>query len=259
MGETAMAYEAPALDKGLDVVELLMRDGSALTIVEIARHLGRTHNELYRMVVVLERRGYITRSASDRYAASGKLFDLAMRRAPHRNLHDAALPIMRKLAQQLWQSCHLVVISETDIVVVARTESPDLLGFAVRVGYRRPLVRSTSGRVIYAYLDEYSRTELAPRLHATIETASEWADFLADVAIARENGLFVGPSAHIPSITDIGAPVIDHGNGGVLASLIVPWVSGSSPRGSIEDAMTEVRASANEIASALAVEQLPTM
>ena len=36
------AYAAPALDKGLDVLELLARDGTPLTQADIARALGRT-------------------------------------------------------------------------------------------------------------------------------------------------------------------------------------------------------------------------
>ncbi len=50
-----------------------------------------------------------------------------------------------------------MVVSGHGIVVVARVESPDVLGFSVRVGYRRPLNQSAAGRVLYASQDEAER------------------------------------------------------------------------------------------------------
>jgi DNA-binding IclR family transcriptional regulator len=49
-----MRYAAPALEKGLDVLELLASVSEALTHSEIARRLGRTINEVFRMLVCLE-------------------------------------------------------------------------------------------------------------------------------------------------------------------------------------------------------------
>ncbi|MEM7446546.1 MAG: helix-turn-helix domain-containing protein, partial [Pseudomonadota bacterium] len=57
-------YRAPALDKGLDILELLAGEDGGLTQTDIAKALGRTANELYRMLDRLVRRGYIVRSAS---------------------------------------------------------------------------------------------------------------------------------------------------------------------------------------------------
>lgn len=41
-----------------------------------------------------------------------------------------------------------------DIVVVARTELAELQGFSVRIGYRRPLAKTASGAVLYAFQPE---------------------------------------------------------------------------------------------------------
>jgi DNA-binding IclR family transcriptional regulator len=63
-----MRYAVPALDKGLDVIELLARENEGLTLNEIARLLDRTSSELFRMVNALARRGYIGQRDSDRYS-----------------------------------------------------------------------------------------------------------------------------------------------------------------------------------------------
>ena len=49
-------YRAPALDKGLDILELLAAVESGLTQAEIAKRLDRSPNELYRMLDRLQRR-----------------------------------------------------------------------------------------------------------------------------------------------------------------------------------------------------------
>src|SRR5437660_8256916 len=89
-------YAAPALDKGLDILELLARDGDGLSLNEIARALERTSSEIFRMVNALARRGYLQQDG-DRYSLSLKLFELAHRHKPIKSLTAAALPLMREL------------------------------------------------------------------------------------------------------------------------------------------------------------------
>ena len=43
-------YSAPALDKGLDILELLALSSRSLTQAEIADHLNKSVNEIYRML-----------------------------------------------------------------------------------------------------------------------------------------------------------------------------------------------------------------
>ena len=60
--ERTASYSAPALIKGLDILELLAERRQDLTMKEIAEGLGRTKNELFRMIVALQERGYIQRN-----------------------------------------------------------------------------------------------------------------------------------------------------------------------------------------------------
>src|SRR5437016_14272224 len=86
---TGARYAVPALDKGLDVIELLARESEGLTLNEIARVLGRTSSELFRMVNALGRRGYIIQRDNDRYSLTLKLFELAHRHKPIKSLTAA--------------------------------------------------------------------------------------------------------------------------------------------------------------------------
>ena len=71
-------YQAPALKKGLEVLEFLSGKAEPYALSDLARALGKSRNEIYRMVIVLERLGYLARTDGDRFALTRKLFDLAM-------------------------------------------------------------------------------------------------------------------------------------------------------------------------------------
>jgi len=62
-------YRAPALDKGLDILELLAQQPQGLTRAEIVKEMDRSASEIYRMLERLVARQYVMRSiAGDRYA-----------------------------------------------------------------------------------------------------------------------------------------------------------------------------------------------
>ena len=52
-------YTAPALEKGLDILELLADAGEGLSQNQVAARLGRSVGEIFRMLEVLERRGWL--------------------------------------------------------------------------------------------------------------------------------------------------------------------------------------------------------
>src|SRR4029077_1321986 len=157
-------YRAPALEKGLAVLELLARANGPLSLNAISRSLNRSVSELFRMIQVLELNGYLELANSgEGYVLSNKLFALGMTRAPTRDLHDAALPVMHRLAERIGQSCHLGVVSADQSVIVARFEAPGGLGFSVGIVDPRSLVDSPSGLVLYAFQTELVRAEWKKR------------------------------------------------------------------------------------------------
>lgn len=237
-------YSAPALEKGLDVLELLAARGTPLTMSQIAGELGRSVSELFRMVDALVHRGYVTQSESgDGFELTNKLFALGVARAPTKSLLEDALPEMRKLSRVIGQSCHLAVVSQEQMVVVARIESPGNQGFSVRVGYRRPLIDSTSGLVLYAFQPDEIRAEWRARLAPTVSPKA-WKSFDERAALARTQKYVKADSDVTRHILDLSAPVI--GAEGVVAALTCPYIE--TPMAiPVKDSIAAIRQSAAEI------------
>jgi DNA-binding IclR family transcriptional regulator len=242
-------YKAPALEKGLDILELLATTSSAMTLTAIVNQLGRSHGELFRMVQVLEFRGYIEQdSSADGYLLTDKLFSLGMQRPKTHSLVEVALPVMRKLSQDLGQSCHLALHTLGDMVVVARMESSEQLGFSVRVGYRRPLVKAASGAVLYAFQPEDIRRRWESLLNPPL-SAKELADWRAHADEIRKRRVELTPSRFVAGVTDISAPVM---RGGVAAAaLTVPFLEKLGPQISQEEAAERVLEAATDISEQL--------
>ena len=242
-------YKAPALEKGLDVLELLATTSSPMTLTQIVTELGRSHGELFRMVQVLEFRGYIEQdSAADGYLLTDRLFSLGIQRPKTHSLIEVALPEMRRLSQSIDQSCHLAMHSMGDMVVVARMESSEQLGFSVRVGYRRPLVKSASGAVLYAFQPEDVRRRWEQMLSPALDEKALDA-WRAHADKIRQREVELTPSQFVAGVTDISAPVM---RGGVAAAaLTVPFLEKLGPQISKEEAARRVCQAALSIADQL--------
>ena len=79
-------YSAPALEKGVDIIELLADAETGLTISEISHRLKRRMSELFRIIVVLERRNWLQKDPeSARYSLSYHLLRVAHRGTPDGN------------------------------------------------------------------------------------------------------------------------------------------------------------------------------
>src|SRR5690606_7600827 len=100
---TAPRYSAPALEKGLDILEALSDSYEGYTLNEISKKLDRSMNEIFRMVMTLERRGWVQVDGNDRYSLTLRMFELAHQHMPLRSLVSMAMPLMRKLVSRARQ------------------------------------------------------------------------------------------------------------------------------------------------------------
>jgi len=219
---TATAYNAPALEKGLDILELLSSVSHPMTLAEVSLAVGRSKSEIFRMLHVLERRGYLERPVgSDHYTLTNRLFRLGMERPPLKGLLDIAMPLMHRLADDTQQSCHLVVPSEEYMVVIARIDPPADLGLVVRIGHRRPILSATSGLVLTAFQLEAVRDRWLQD-YINVLPLKEREGLTARVTGIAAKGYAAIKSTVVPGITDVSAPVMHQGV--AVAAVTIPYM-----------------------------------
>ncbi|MDW6022929.1 IclR family transcriptional regulator [Mesorhizobium sp. BAC0120] len=233
--ETKQAYGAPALEKGLDVLELLAGMSRGVTQSEIAQLLGRSLQEVYRVVMVLERRGFIQRRpGDDGLFLSNRLHDLSNRYPPMRRMLDIALPIMTSASVEAYQAMHIAVLDHLDIRVVAQVDSPAPLGFRLRVGTQNPAAATASGRVLIAFQRPAIKDWAFQQIERTVSQDTAKALEQRIEAIHRRGYEMIAGEG-LQGITDVSFPILDS-EGHAMAALTMPYLPSAKERVSFDDA-----------------------
>jgi DNA-binding IclR family transcriptional regulator len=218
-------YRAPALDKGLDILELLAQQPQGLTRAEIVKEMDRSASEIYRMLERLVVRQYVTRSLSgDRYALSLKLFALANIHPPLNRLINQALPVMDAFARQAEQSCHLGVYDRGNVLITAQINSPRGWSFSLQRGARVGLVDTASGHVLLAFSDAADRERMRTE-HTAVdgEVPITEAKLQATLDAIRTSGYLERDSQQSFGVVDISFPILGPDNC-ALAALTCPYI-----------------------------------
>lgn len=214
-------YRAPALDKGLDILELLAANAEGLSQAEIAKALDRSPNEIYRMLDRLVRRSYVRRTAGDRYEITLKLFELAHQRPPLHRLISQATPVLRAFTLKAEQAVHLVVQDRNILVVVAQFDGPGYWNVSIRIGSRIGLVNTGSGHVFLAFATpEERKLMLEAQDLAGAETMTRGLE--ERLAGVRAQGYENMPSAQTPGVFNLSVPIFGP-LGSVLAVVTSPY------------------------------------
>jgi DNA-binding IclR family transcriptional regulator len=180
-----MPGKAPALEKGLKIIELLLGASEPLTLSLIATSLDYKVSEIQRMVEYLAEESFIARTAAGGYLPGSRSFDLSDRSREAILVAKAEGP-MRRYSQRFAASVHLGVLVETSLHVVFGVDG----GVMVRVSVKPGLYEASdtvSGRLLLAY----RRPELAG------EEGEE----------AREKGWAFGEIACAQGVYVVGVPL----------------------------------------------------
>lgn len=215
-------YQAPALDKGLDILEHLSSQSIPLSQTEIATGIDKSPNEIYRMLMSLESRGYILRDeVSGKYRLSLKLFHLSHRHSPVDELRKASQYPLEELANTIMQSCHLSILYMNQVMVILHAKSPGPIALSIEEGNLFPLLLTASGKLLLSYLPDAEQTVILKN-NATFQTFTdkEQSKFIKSLKEIQDKGGYIRTSDLAAGVVDISVP-IGKSNNGVIACLTV--------------------------------------
>jgi len=202
-------YRAPALDKGLEILEYLAGQRAPLTQLEIAEGLRRSSGEIYRMLLCLEERGYLAREAeSGKFRLTLRLYELGHSHSPTMLLRRAARMPMEALAEKIGQACHLSVPYGTSLLVLMECMPSRRICLAVGEGTVLPMTQTTSGKLMLSRMDSESAKALldTDAEYRAMSEANRRA-FLRQLESVRGTELMKAESELHNGITDIAFPV----------------------------------------------------
>ncbi len=141
------AETSQTLDRGLRVLDVLAASPGGLSVTELAARLEVSRTIAHRLVTTLEQHALVRRDGRGRLHVGLGVLRLASAVQPV--LRDLAVPVLRRLAEEVGCTAHLTVADGTEALAVAVVE-PSWTDFHVgyRVGSRHPLRQGAAGKAI---------------------------------------------------------------------------------------------------------------
>tara|TARA_B100000965_G_scaffold168699_1_gene140713 strand:- start:2898 stop:3695 length:798 start_codon:yes stop_codon:yes gene_type:complete len=240
-------YNAPALDKGLDIIELLALSAEPLTQAQIASHLNKTVNEIYRMLNTLKQRGYLEfNEKTDQYHLSYKLLTLVSSFSPIKTLIEKALPAMREITTKTNHSIHLSIYTAGKLLVIAQQDSPSAFNYHVAVGATFDLLETSSGRVLLTFQTEQERKRRLDRRKLFMKISKERNVTKTKIKEIekqytkktihkiKKDGCEIVKSLQIEGVTNISYPIYDN-SCYAIAALTTPFIRRLYEKTSVKD------------------------
>jgi DNA-binding IclR family transcriptional regulator len=158
------AETAQTLDRGLRLLALVAQTPAGISPTEAAQQLRVGRAVIYRLAGTLIEHGLVRRDSSGRLRLGAGVLQLARWAQPL--LAEAALPALRRLADEVGATAHLTLAEGPEAVAAAVVE-PTWTQFhvACRTGSRHPLDRGAAGRAIVAGTLVSSEGELESGAH----------------------------------------------------------------------------------------------
>ncbi|MGY0021170.1 IclR family transcriptional regulator [Streptomyces sp. cg35] len=121
--------------------------GRGLGVVELAQRTGREKSQVSRALKALAEEGVVERDPDTlEYRLGWRLFSMVARTAESRLLRIAE-PVMRRLAAQLEETCHLCVLRDSEVLTVLSVSAHSYRAHGWE-GRGVPAARTSAGRVL---------------------------------------------------------------------------------------------------------------
>jgi DNA-binding IclR family transcriptional regulator len=243
-----------AVERALSMLEAVGQRPGGMTNSEISRRLEIPKSSASYVLRVLERRGYLHRDAeSGRYRLGLALLSLARSVDEGQDVREAALPVLRQLADRCRLTAHLGVLDAGEAVYVEKAEVPGLIKMATYPG-RRTDVHSTSiGKAILAHVAEHEVEAIARErglARRTPKTITSLARLRRDLELVRERGFALDDEENNVGVRCVAAPVFD-AVGRVVASINVTGTTAQIGEDELAKVAEAVRDAARRVSEKL--------
>lgn len=212
-------YEAKSLALALSIVEFVASaDESGVSVSQVARTVGTTKSNAFRILQTLCDRNYLSdvgEGLSRRYRMGSMFLRLASAMAMQRPLADEARQVLRRLSRETNLTSRFAVLDRGYVVPLVREVAPDGVQLAPYQGLQELVHCSAAGKALLSAMSEeevqYNLRDIGlPR--RTARTITDPRTFAAELAQIRELGYSIDDEEDFEGVIGVGAVIRDHTN-----------------------------------------------
>lgn len=242
--------QAPAVDRALDLLELLSTAPGGLTLSELSARLDLPKNAVFRIAGALRARGYLARDAETlRFSLTDRFVRLFAPRTADRSLIEIATDVLRALRNLTRETVQIGCRVGREGVILEVVEGLEPLRISVDPGLRFPLYNNAPGKLLLAWMPERERAAMIASLDlapCTARTITDRRELARECGRIRALGYSVDHAEADEGIHCVASAVRGH-DGEALAAI---WVSAPSrrlPKSAFPEVGRRVRDAAEEI------------
>ncbi len=234
-GKTTRALgHVQSLTRALALLERIAANEDGVTLTDIAQQVGLAPSTAHRLLATMEHSGFVSQNEElSKWYIGVKAFAVGNAFLIGRDIVAQARPFLQELVEATGETANLGVLESGEGVLVAQSESREMMRMVVPVGSRIPLHASGIGKALLAGLAEADvKTILHNRgLHRytehTIVTVAALREAFAEI---HRTGYAVDYEEHAVGLRCVAATIYDEHSRPVAA------ISISGPRSRIPDA-----------------------
>ena len=242
--------EAPALDRGLAILEALDSRPEGMNLSELSRIIGSPKNSTSRFLQTLIGRAYLTRDdGTQRFRLTGKLLRLGQPQVADVSLVECSLDAMRALRDAVGETVQIGIPIGDEGVIIEKIESTLAVRIGVNIGLRFPLHNNAPGKVLLAFRHPKERERTANRIKLqrfTARTITDKDTLQTECENVVKQGYATDWGEADEGIHCVAAPIRDRFNA-LVATLWVSGIAGRMPKKRFPSVAGEVTKAAGEI------------
>lgn len=245
-------YSAPAAASTLEVLEFMAANPGARGPSELAKRLGLTPNLTFRVLNVLQEKGYVKRNPAGQYELTSGLFSLGMRLHNNFDLRKQARPHLEALAGECGESCQLQVFEGDHMLQLDFVPPPADYYLAVRPGIRLHLHGNAFGKAVVAFLpaEEIAMFLARPLPRLTPHTIIDPDELRREFEQIRHTRMSSEFDEYVVGSYCIGSPVFD-ATGRAVAGVGITGLSSRLNRALLPRLQDQVLECSKQISNAI--------
>lgn len=244
-----------AIDRALELIIYLQRQGEEVGISQIARDLGEHKSTIFRTLNTLERRGFVYQNLqTGRYWLGSRFFSLGKAVEHHTQLSDMVKPYTKKLYDMYKEVVNVSILERNPgghymSVLVQKEESPtQMLTVNPPVGSVSECHCSSVGKCLLAFSDNIDLSVYKDEdfIRYTDKSIVSVEGLRSELIKIKTDGFAMDNEELEIGLTCIGAPILDR-YGKAVAAISLSGPTSRMLKGNFLEKIDAVKRTAREI------------